>query len=213
MSFFVRLIAVALAFAACVAHAVVPSTTVYVSPVWPDVSGPTLSAFCSAAAGKSASLQTTPQCKYGTAYCTFVSAVEGTACYTDVVETGARYLIPYTEQAVCPQNSEMVGGSCVCKAGFTEKNGACVAPEKCVTPLVEVNGKCSCPAGTKEETDATGLRQCKPDSVCSEMAGKPLGLPVTADYGSKSPSALGRMIGKPSTTCFPGGGCRGLVPV
>ena len=78
-------------------------------------------------------------------------------------------------------------------------------PEQCVSPLVEVNGKCSCPAGTKEETDATGLRQCKPDSVCSEMAGKPLGLPVTADYGAKSPSSLGRMIGNSSTTCFPGG--------
>lgn len=78
--------------------------------------------------------------------------------------------------------------------------------EECVAPLVkDAAGKCSCPAGTKEETDATGLRQCKPDSLCSEMAGKPLGLPVTADYGSKSPSALGRMIGKPSTTCFPGG--------
>lgn len=77
--------------------------------------------------------------------------------------------------------------------------------EQCAAPLVEVNGKCACPAGTKEETDANGLRQCKPDSVCSEMAGKPLGLPVTADYGSKSPSALGRMIGNSSTTCFPGG--------
>ena len=105
----------------------------------------------------------------------------------------------------CPANSSPSGGMCVCNAGFTERNGSCVGPEQCVAPLVEVNGKCSCPAGTKEETDANGLRQCKPDSVCSEMAGKPLGLPVTADYGSKSPSALGRMIGKPSTTCFPGG--------
>ena len=79
-------------------------------------------------------------------------------------------------------------------------------PGDCVAPLKkDAAGKCSCPAGTKEETDATGLRQCKPDSVCSEMAGKPLGLPVTADYGSKSPSALGRMIGNSSTTCFPGG--------
>ena len=79
-------------------------------------------------------------------------------------------------------------------------------PDNCVAPLEkDASGKCSCPAGTKEETDANGLRQCKPDSVCSEMAGKPLGLPVTADYGSKSPSALGRMIGNSSTTCFPGG--------
>lgn len=78
-------------------------------------------------------------------------------------------------------------------------------PGQCVAPLVEVNGKCACPAGTKEETDAAGLRQCKPTNLCAEMAGKPLGLPVTADYGSKSPSALGRMIGNSSTTCFPGG--------
>lgn len=87
--------------------------------------------------------------------------------------------------------------------GMQIQNGPC--PEQCVAPLVEVNGKCSCPAGTKEETDANGLRQCKPDSLCSEMAGKPLGLPVTADYGAKSASALGRMIGNSSTTCFPGG--------
>lgn len=77
--------------------------------------------------------------------------------------------------AACPANSSRSGDQCVCNSGFTEKNGACVAPES------------------------------KPDSLCSEMAGKPLGLPVTADYGSKSPSALGRMIGNSSTTCFPGG--------
>lgn len=95
-----------------------------------------------------------------------------------------------------------------CPAGYTENaNGTCDPPPgECVAPLVkDAAGKCSCPAGTKEETDANGLRQCKPDSLCSEMAGKPLGLPVTADYGSKSPSALGRMIGNSSTTCFPGG--------
>ena len=116
----------------------------------------------------------------------------------------ASYFWP--RKAVCAPNSTLDGGGmCVCNSGFTERNGSCVGPEQCVAPLVEVNGKCSCPAGTKEEIDANGLRQCKPDSLCSEMAGKPLGLPVTADYGSKSPSSLGRMIGNSSTTCFPGG--------
>lgn len=94
----------------------------------------------------------------------------------------------------------------VCPSGTKEVNGQCQPDQQCVAPLVkDAAGNCSCPAGTKEETDANGLRQCKPDSLCSEMAGKPLGLPVTADYGSKSPSALGRMIGNSSTTCFPGG--------
>ena len=63
---------------------------------------------------------------------------------------------------------------------------------------------CVCSTGYKESGKACVVD--KPvDSVCGEMAGKPLGLPVTADYGSKSPSALGRMIGNSSTTCFPGG--------
>ena len=76
----------------------------------------------------------------------------------------------------CPSGSTSnAQGTCDCTAPLVEKNGACVAPES------------------------------KPDSLCGEMAGKPLGLPVTADYGSKTPGALGRMIGKPSTTCFPGG--------
>ena len=74
-------------------------------------------------------------------------------------------------------------------------------PCGCEAGKVEVSGGCVCKAGTTEQPDGT----CKPDSVCSEMAGKPLGLPVTADYGSKSPSSLGRMIGNSSTTCFPGG--------
>lgn len=67
----------------------------------------------------------------------------------------------------------------------------------------DAKGECVCKAGTKEPPGGVGA--CIPDSLCSEMAGKPLGLPVTADYGSKTPGALGRMIGKPSTTCFPGG--------
>ena len=70
-----------------------------------------------------------------------------------------------------------------CPFGSALSGASCV----CNSGLSEING------------------QCKPDSLCSEMAGKPLGLPVTADYGSKSPSALGRMIGNSSTTCFPGG--------
>ena len=67
----------------------------------------------------------------------------------------------------------------------------------------DASGQCVCKAGTKEPPGGVGA--CIPDSLCSEMAGKPLGLPITADYGAKTPGALGRMIGKPSTTCFPGG--------
>ena len=111
-------------------------------------------------------------------YGPFAVVQEGpTGCYggASCGAWGVQHSFSWARNSSCPANSTLDSGSCVCNSGFTEKNGACVAPES------------------------------KPDSVCSEMAGKPLGLPVTADYGAKSPSALGRMIGNSSTTCFPGG--------
>lgn len=68
-----------------------------------------------------------------------------------------------------------------CPAGTVENaQGTCDPPPgECVAPLVkDAGGKCSCPAGTKEETDANGLRQCKPDSVCSEMVPASAHIPV-----------------------------------
>lgn len=199
-----RVVFAALLLAIGSAHAVVPSTTGYVSSVWPDVSGATLTAFCSAAAAKVSSLQTTPTCGYGTQFCSYSAVVQGTACYIKTAQTGAMDLVPYSQKAICPENSELVGGSCVCKAGFTEKNGACVPPTQCEGGRErDASGQCTCKKGTKEP--AGGVGACIPDSVCSELSGKPLGLPVTVDYGSKSPGSLGRMIGQSSTTCFTGG--------
>lgn len=91
---------------------------------------------------------------------------------------------------VCPAGSKLVNKMC-------EPDGDCPAGMERTA-----SGSCSCKKGTSPDPD-TGL--CVPDGVCKELKGTPVGLPVTADYGSKSPGALGRMIGKPSTTCFPGG--------
>lgn len=70
----------------------------------------------------------------------------------------------------------------------------------------DASGQCVCKAGTKEPPG--GIGACLPDGkdpVCGPLAGQGLGIPYTATYGSTSTAALGRMIGKPSSSCFPGG--------
>lgn len=129
--------------------------------------------------------------------------LSGGTCY---VGCGQQYwgTLTISTRSVCPADTDYIGGQCVCKAGFTEKNGACVPPTQCEGGRErDASGQCTCKKGTKEP--AGGVGACIPDSVCSELSGKPLGLPVTVDYGSKSPGSLGRMIGQSSTTCFTGG--------
>ena len=96
----------------------------------------------------------------------------------------------------------------VCPSGTKEVNGQCQPDQQCVAPLVkDAAGNCSCPAGTKEETDANGLRQCKPDSLCSEMAGKFVGSGVQLDYGQRSVDRLGRMVGSSTSGCHASSRC------
>ena len=97
-----------------------------------------------------------------------------------------------------------------CPSGTVENaQGTCDPPPgECVAPLVkDAGGKCSCPAGTKEETGANGLRQCKPDSLCSEMAGKFVGSGVQLDYGQRSVDRLGRMVGSSTSGCHASSRC------
>lgn len=97
----------------------------------------------------------------------------------------------------------------VCSSGTKEVNGQCQPDQQCVAPLVkDAAGNCSCPAGTKEETDANGLRQCKAKKpgVCGDLEGQSLGLPlIEISVGLVSTGALVGMVGKPGTSCFPGG--------
>ena len=96
----------------------------------------------------------------------------------------------------------------VCPSGTKEVNGQCQPDQQCVAPLVkDAAGNCSCPAGTKEQIDANGLRQCKPDSLCSEMAGKFVGSGVQLDYGQRSVDRLGRMVGSSTSGCHASSRC------
>lgn len=127
--------------------------------------------------------------------------MSGDRCY---VGCGQQYWgeLTIASTSVCPANSEYIGGQCVCKPGFTEKDGACVAPEQCVLPLVEINGKCSCPAGKIEVVDKDGLRQCvySDDHQCQTFyaLGNTIGGRFTQEY---------RLTGKipdGSKFCMPG---------
>lgn len=118
---------------------------------------------------------------------------------------GVQATYSWGRKAACPANSSLSNGMCVCAAGFDELNGACVPPTNGGCEAGKVpnpsGGGCNCKPGTTEGPDG----MCKPDSLCTELSGKPIGATIQADYGSKSPGSLGRMIGKPTSTCFSGG--------
>ena len=95
-----------------------------------------------------------------------------------------------------------------CAAGLKLVGDVCEPTGECVMPLVkDASGKCSCPAGTKEETDQFGLKQCKPEGFCAEMAGKFVGSGVQLDYGQRSVDRLGRMVGSSTSGCHASSGC------
>ncbi len=76
-----------------------------------------------------------------------------------------------------------------------------------------VGDQCKCNSGFNEATYGTKTICQKTDTnpnpvkndVCGPLSGQKLGIPFTADYGPVSPSYLGNMIGRSSTSCFPGG--------
>lgn len=97
-----------------------------------------------------------------------------------------------------------------CPDNYTAtSDGMCAPPPTQCTAGRErdASGQCVCKAGTKEPPGGVGM--CIPstptDDVCGPLAGNSIGVPFQADYGPTSTGALGRMIGKPSTSCFPGG--------
>lgn len=124
-------------------------------------------------------------------------------------QRAGRGVVELRDEQICPANSVLVGGSCVCEAGFDEQGSQCVRPPdtQCEGGRErDSSGQCTCKAGTKEPPG--GIGACLPDGkdpVCGPLAGQGLGIPYTATYGSTSTAALGRMIGKPSSSCFPGG--------
>ncbi|GKS96152.1 virulence factor TspB C-terminal domain-related protein [Acidovorax sp. SUPP2825] len=93
-----------------------------------------------------------------------------------------------------------------CRIGtnvVTYPNGVikCVV-QQCQANEEKVNGQCQCKAGYERKN---GVCVKKPQDLCAELAGKPLGVSVNFDYGPRGAGALGRMIGKPTTGCYPGG--------
>lgn len=128
----------------------------------------------------------------------------------------AKVMADYGDNPDKPTYSVVSVDPGVCHLRIARKNGEVISSDpsiferagecQCAMPFIKnASGQCVCPAGQKEKTDENGNRTCVPDSLCSELAGKPLGLPLNVDYGLKGPGSLARMIGQSTSTCFTGG--------
>ena len=160
----------ALLLAPLFATAAVPPVTEYQIYVGNTTIGgwsSSLSGACGNAASYQISNQTSPQCTYGTVYCTFTPVVQDGACYVRRDPSGMMQLWGHQTRQVCPIGSASVNGQCqclsplvetgagecklpACPVGQHEEGGACV-PDNCTGEQTRVNGICvdppPCPAG------------------------------------------------------------------
>lgn len=75
---------------------------------------------------------------------------------------------PFGSNFVCKGTARSPDGASTSDLEFTIYATAIPCREQCAAPFVEVNGKCSCPAGTQETLDKYGVKQCtlSDDKLC-----------------------------------------------
>lgn len=115
---------------------------------------------CTGVANLTASRQTSPQCSYGTVFCTYTGTpVEPSSC-SIVRQPGGTADIVHLEvlSSGCPAHSTSVNGNCVCDSGFVERGGRCDDP----------NAACSAKSGTSEIVNLTVAWQRTPSTAFGE---------------------------------------------
>ena len=94
------------------------------------------------------------------------------------------------------------GGYCH-QGQYDDAWGASKSAASCPANSTAVTGGCACAAGFVE---VNGQCREKKSDKCGELEGHSLGLPqMEISVGVVSNRALAGMIGKPGTSCFPGG--------